>query len=322
VPTSPGIPSQSLDPKQAVEKFAGLITENTAETDEPIADSTPDPHPAPTPSEASPETSDTEPPASEPDEEDSREVVVDGEPVTIGELKRRGLREADYTRKTMALAEDRKTLRSTVETEVLASVQADRDRYQQGLKQLTDALQSLQGEPDWDQLHKELPAEEFLKRKADWEVSQSHLERLQRHQDQEARTAEDARQQQYQQYIRAEQDKLKAALPEWEDTAKAKAEGERLVAVAKQYGFSEQEVRAIVDHRAILLLRDAMKYRELHRDPNPHAKAKVSQIKTAKPGTPEKPRPNEHTQKLVERAAKTGRGRDAAAAILNMLPDD
>jgi hypothetical protein len=243
---------------------------------------------------------------------------VDGSPVRVDldELKAGYSRQEDYSRKARALADERRTF----ETES-QSVQQDRDRYAQGLKQLTDALQSIQGEPDWDQLHKELPADEFLKRKADWEVSQSNLERLQRHQQEEARTADDARQAQWQKYLRVEQDKLKAAIPEWEDTAKAKAEWEKLTAVAKQYGFPENEFNMVTDHRAILILRDAMKYRELHREPSPQARAKVSQIRTAKPGTPDRPRPNEKAQKLVERAAKSGRGRDAADAILEMLPD-
>jgi hypothetical protein len=301
-----------------VEKFAGLITETDTSPDSEPENASPPPA-APSDESPPPEQSDTESPTpDEPAADELYEVKVDGSPVRVDldELKAGYSRQEDYSRKARALADERRAFESESQ-----NVQQDRDRYQQGLKQLTDALQSIQGEPDWDQLHKELPADEFLKRKADWEVSQSNLERLQRHQQEEARAADEARQQQYQKYLRAEQDKLKAAIPEWEDTAKAKAEGEQLVAVAKHYGFSEQEVRAVVDHRAILLLRDAMKYRELHREPSPQARAKVSTIRTAKPGTPDRPRPNERQQKLVERAAQTGRGMDAMKAIESLLPD-
>jgi len=302
-----------------VEKFAGLITETDTSPDSESPE--PSPQPAAPSTDAPPpeQDSDTEsPPPDETAADELYEVKVDGSPVRVDldELKAGYSRQEDYSRKARALADERRTF----ETES-QSVQQDRDRYAQGLKQLTDALQSIQGEPDWDQLHKELPADEFLKRKADWEVSQSNLERLQRHQQEEARTADDARQAQWQKYLRVEQDKLKAAIPEWEDTAKAKAEWEKLTAVAKQYGFPENEFNMVTDHRAILILRDAMKYRELHREPSPQARAKVSQIRTAKPGTPDRPRPNEKAQKLVERAAKSGRGRDAADAILEMLPD-
>jgi hypothetical protein len=316
MPTQPGIPSAPLDPKTAVAKFAGLISELRSQDDPATQD--PEASPAPTPAEPAPtDTPATEPPASESDAE-TYEVKVDGEPVLVdlAELKAGYSRDADYRRKTMALADERRAF----ETES-QSVQADRQRYIQGLQQVTAALQQLQGEPDWDQLHHDLPADEFLQRKADWERSRAHLEKLQRHQAEELQAAHEAQAATYQKYLRTEQDKLYAAIPEWSDATKAKAEREALIAGAKHYGYTEQEVQTVADHRAILILRDALKYRELHREPNVQTRTKVSTIKPAKPGTPERPRPNEKQQKLLERAAQTGRGRDAMDAIAALLPD-
>lgn len=315
MPTVPGIPSQPLDPKQTAAKLEGLISEITSPDDEPEERSTEAaPSDAPTP----PSDEDTEPTvADETAQPELYEVKVDGSAVKVDldELKAGYSRQEDYSRKARALADERRAH----ETEA-QQVQQDRERYAQGLKQLTDALQSIQGEPDWEAERKNLTPEDFLKKRADWTLSQANLEKLQRHQQDEARQSDESRLAQWQKYLRAEQDKLKAAIPEWEDTAKAKAETEQLVTVAKHYGFSEQEVRGVTDHRAILLLRDAMKYRELHREPNPQ-RPKISPIKTAKPGTPDRPRPNEKQTQLVERAAKSGRGRDAAAAIEAMLKD-
>jgi len=322
VPTTPGIPSQSLDPKQAVEKFAGLITETDSSPDSEPDESSPPPA---APSDAPPppeETSDTEPTAESETAADALyEVKVDGSPVRVDldELKAGYSRQEHFSREMRKLADERRAF----ETES-GALQQDRERYRQGLQQITEALQQLQGEPDWEALHKELPADEFLKRKADWEVSRAHTEKLQRHQDEEFQAAEQARAEQFQKYLRGENDKLRAALPEWfEDMEKGKTELAKLKSfVTKQYGIATHDVdAAFTGANVVLIALDAMKYRELHREPNPQARAKVSTIRTAKPGTPDRPRPNEKAQKLVERAAKTGRGRDAAEAILEMLPD-
>src|SRR5437879_11143636 len=103
---------------------------------------------------------------------------------------------------------------------------------------------------------------------------------------------------------------LHDALPIWQDGDKAKPEQAKMVATAKTYGFTEQEILSVVDHRALLILRDAMRYRELHREPN-KPKPKTSDIKTARPGTPDRPRPNAEFQKKLDKLQRSGRQRDA-----------
>lgn len=313
MPTAPGVKGESLNPQQTLEKFAGLIQESDTEPAEPTV--TPDVSPVPTPSEPAPQSSDTEPPASEPDVYD---LVVDGEPVQVDleELKSGYSRDADYRRKTMALAEERRSFETEAE-----QTRRERGEYQQALGQLTEALRQLQGEPDWDKLHQELAPADFLKHKADWEYSQANLQRLQAEHERVAQTTAHDAAQRYQAFVRAEQDKLKVAIPEWAQPETQKAEQGKLAATAKSYGFSEQEIASVTDHRAVLLLRDAMRYRELHREPNAQSKAKVSSIKPAKPGSPERPRPNERQTKLIERVTQTHRSVDAAKAIEAMLPD-
>src|SRR6266550_1818537 len=315
-----GTVSAPQTPQQTLEKVTGLIEEvpvdESAPTPEPEQ---PDASPAPTPSEPAPQPSEPEPPA---DEADSQEfdIKVDGEiqTVPLSELKRGYSREADYTRKTQALAREREALRSQLETEVQASVGAKAREYEQGLTQIRQALEKINGEPNWVERRKVLPPEEFLKEKADWEASKAELDQLRRHETEVAEQNQRAQAEQFQKYRRQEQDKLLAAVPEWADSEKAKAEQAKLVSVAKQYGFSEQEVLGVTDHRAILLLRDAMRYRELHREPN-KPKPKTSDIKTARPGTPDRPRPNAEYTKKVERAKQSGRQRDAMDAIADLI---
>ena len=310
MPTVPGVKSESLNPKQTLEKVTGLITELGLDED------TPETVPAPeTPPEPPPESSDTEAPETT---DERYEVKVDGEPVVVDleELKNGYSRDADYRKKTMALADERRAF----ETESQAVAQ-ERQQYQAGLAQLRSALERIQGEPDWEQLRSQMEPAEFLKQKADWEAQKAALEKLKRHEEETNRKAQEEQAKTYQQTLRAEQDKLLQAIPEWAEPETFKAAQAKLVQTGKQYGYTEQEVRSVVDHRAIRLLHDAMKYRELHREPTPATKAKVSSIRTAKPGTPERPRPNARQDKLIEQAAKTHRSRDAQSAIEALLPD-
>ena len=308
-------------PQETLAKVTGLIEEVPVDESptptEPVTE--PDASPAPTPPEPAPQPSDQEPPATEADSQEF-EVTADGEVVTVSlaELKKSYGLEAAHTRKSQALAREREALRSQLEAEVQASVGQKGLEYQQGLTQIRQALEKLHGEPNWVELRKTLEPGEFLKQKADWEASKAELDQLRRHETEVAEQNQRAQAEQFQKYRRAEQDKLLAAVPEWADSEKAKAEQAKLVSVAKQYGFSEQEVLGVTDHRAILLLRDAMRYRELHREPN-KPKPKTSDIKTARPGTPDRPRPNAEYTKKVERAKQSGRQRDAMDAIADLI---
>ena len=316
MPTLPGPTSEPLTPQQTLDKVAGLITEVGEES--PVSPETPEPAPAPTPP-ATPPAAETEPPASEEPDDTAIEVVVDGETETVplSELKKGYSRQADYTRKTQALARERESLRQTLEAEAQSAVQADRQQYLQSIQAFREALEQLSGEPDWLALKGQLSDADFLKQRADWEAQKVQRLRLKTEEDRVAQLHQAEAIKAQQGFIRAEQDKLKAAWPEWADAEKAKAEGLKLVAAAKAYGFTEQEAASVTDHRTVLLLRDAMRYRELHRDPAP--KVSKAAIRTAKPGTPERPRPNADFQKKLDRVQKSGRQRDAMDAIADLI---
>jgi hypothetical protein len=307
--------SQRLSTRDAVEKFAGLISSpSQAEPAEPEV-AVP-----PTTSEEPEPTAPAEPDATteETAESPTYTVKVHGQElqVDLDELRAGYQRDADYRHKTESLASERREAEAE-----LAAAKAERAQYQATLSQLTSALESLTGEPDWNTLHSQLEPAEFLKQKADWERQKAGVEKLKGEQAKvQERALQDAELNR-QKFLRAEQDKLKAAIPDFTEPEKAKALMSQLRAHAKTYGFTDQDVDGIADSRAVLVLRDAMKYRELHREPSPVAQRKLSTIKPAKPGTPERPRPNATQEKAIDRAAKSARVRDAADAILTMLPD-
>ena len=325
MPTTPGaISTEALTPKQALEKVTGLITELGADQPE-----TPEPETAQPEAVAEPAATETTPPASsdqpETPEPESplEEVVVDGEPieVSLAELKRNYSQHAHNTQRAQELSEKEKSLEPTIRQRVEAELLAERQQYQQGLSELRAALQKLNGEPNWIEKRKELSPEEFLKQKADWEASKANEVALAAEEQRVAQQNEQTRLKLYHEYLRAEEDKLRAAVPEWADVPKGKAEIAKLATfVRTTYGIPDATVaNAFTSSAAILLARDAMRYRELHREPQP--KPKQPGIKAAKPGTPERPRPNARQEALIA-ATKSGRSRDAAKAIEAMLGDD
>src|SRR6266550_725546 len=308
MPTTPGTKSNvSLSPQQTLEKVAGLITEigdDKPAAAEPAVEAAPvaaptEPVPSATPP---PADADTEP---APDEEDDtpHRVTVDGEPteVTLAELKRSYSSSAHNTQR------------------VEGEVQDLRLRYVQGLERLSQALQRIEGEPDWLKVRAEVSDADFLKQKADWEAGKAQREQLRRHQQEEMEQAQQQAARQHLGYLRQEEEKLVAAVPEWKDMAKGKAEIAKLGEFMRtKYGVPEAQVQqAFQSAAAILIIRDAYRYAELHREANP-AQRKTQPIKAARPGTPDRPRPTERVEKLVAQT-KSGRQRDAAKAIEAML---
>jgi len=79
----------------------------------------------------------------------SATIDVDGEEITVEELKRGHLRQRDYTRKTQALAEERQALQGEY-----AQITQERAQYAQMLPLLAQKIeQSVEQEPDWDTLY-------------------------------------------------------------------------------------------------------------------------------------------------------------------------
>ena len=327
MPTTPGTKSNvSLSPQQTLEKIGGLITEIGAdkpETSEPAVPEASTAPPEPPASEQAPPAPSDKPDAPDTVEEDETpvEVTVDGEPiqVSMAELKRNYSSHAHNTQRAQELSAREKELEPQIRQRVEGEVQDLRLRYVQGLEQLSQALQRIEGEPDWVKLRGEVSDADFLKQKADWEAAKAQRDVLRRHQQEEMEQAQQQAARQHLGYLRQEEEKLLAAVPEWKDTTKGKAEIAKLGEFMRtKYGVPEAQVQqAFQSAAAILIMRDAYRYAELHREANP-AQRKTQPIKAARPGTPDRPRPTERVEKLVAQT-KSGRQRDAAKAIEAML---
>jgi len=329
MPTTPGVKSSApLNPQQSLEKISGLISEladDTPESAEPAGQAEPLAAPVESPASehAPPETSDKPDAPDTVEEEQAYEVKVDGEPVTVtlAELKRNYSSQAHNTQRAQELSEREKRLEPEIRQRVEQELQDERLRYLQGLQQLDQALNRLEGEPDWVKRRAELSDADFLKEKADWEANKASREQLRRHAAEEAQKAQAVQAKQHLAYLQGENEKLVAAVPEWKDTTKGKAEiGKLAEFVRVKYQVPEAQVQQAFQSAAVILMvRDAYRYAELHREPQTRTRPQT--IKPARPGTPERPRPDAEREKIIAQT-RTGRQRDAAKAIEKLLLPD
>jgi hypothetical protein len=246
----------------------------------------------------------------EPAEDDDAEpetftVRVNGQDVQVNrdELLKGYQREADYRQKTQTLAEERR------------QIEAKNAEIKQIEAKLIERLQQLGGgdeqEPDWARLAQELDPWDFQKAFGDY--MQTRRQRVAARQEFEQR-----QQAALQEHLKGEFAKLTEKVPEWRDQTAFKAALTELREGAGQhYGLPPEEVDGIKDHRAMLVLRDALSWRKMQ-SAKPVSEKRVSKpAKTAKPGAP-KPRAqqaSDNVRKLEDRLRRTG-STDAAVELL------
>ena len=248
------------------------------------------------------------------DEGEKVTILVDGKTVELTKAEladhyKNGLRQADYTKKTMEAAD----LRKTAEAEV-AKARQERDAYAQGLTRNALQLEAVLEQSkqiDWDTLIANDPVE-ALKQQHLLQKRQEAYQQTRQQLDQIAELSKAEQAEQLANHTKAQQEALLAKLPEWKDPVKAKAESDTIKTYLKTQGFDDAELANIRDHRAILLARDAMKYRELVSKAQATAK-KVQALpqKVMKPGVGDTPNLDGRST-AMKQLGKTGRVEDAA----------
>jgi hypothetical protein len=255
----------------------------------------------------------------EPEEEEQPQVYtvkVDGKEieVTLDELQKGYSRTQDYTRKTQQVAE----IRKQVEAET-AAIRAEREQYAQLLGALQQQIESAnEQQVDLDRLYNEDPIE-WVRQRELMRDKQEKLAAIQSEQQRLSQLTQQQRAEEMKAKLAQEQEALIAAVPEWKDPKKAKAEKQMLVEFGQKIGYSEDELKNVFDHRAVLTLRKAALYDQMM--------SKRGQIKPvvnngprpAKPSAAGRVSTTNEATRAKQRLAKTGRVDDAAAAIALLL---
>ncbi len=235
---------------------------------------------------------------------DGKELEVDKE-----ELIRGYQREADYTRKTQKLAEERRQVESEFQ-----QVRAEREQYAQVLGQLKQKVQEFEpAEPDWNALEAQDPVEYARQ----WTHFQRRQQQMQAIQQEEARVnalRQVEQQKHLQELLVAERDKLIEKIPDWKNPEKAKAERDGVLEYGKQLGFSDAELDQVTDSRAVIALYKAWKYDQLM-SKKPELQSKIKKApKLLSPGSSGSVSSKSSDKARAQnRLAQTGSVKDAAA---------
>ena len=305
-PTTKVEPSEQAQP-EAVEQEAPVEAaqeSNQTETEEVATEAT---------STENQETNENETELQEQVEEPSlHRVKVNGQEleVSLDELKSGYSRDSDYRQKTHSLSLERKNLEE--EKSVL------RQTYDTKLKELDELMQSAnsfisQGsEVDLNAMYEEDPQ---AAAKLDFQMRQQreHLASLRQ-------KSEVVKQQQYNQFLNEQKQLAEQAIPELSNPQKASDLKVKMRNTLSDYGFNDQEIGSLADHRFLKVLKDAMDYRNLKAAKPIVQKKVVNAPKVVKSGTASSESSKRSViQSKLGRLKKSGKIQDAHSAILEII---
>ena len=198
-------------------------------------------------------------------------VRVNGEEieVTEDELVKGYSRQADYTKKTQELSEQRRNIEQ-LESQYnsqLGQMQQERQQYMDGLNQLIQ--QSMGGleqfsNVDWNRLKEEDPIE-FITKRDEYREAQERVRSGQHQYTLEQQKQAGEMQALQQQVLQQEHAQMVEKVPEWGDPTQQKVLATGLREYATGQGYTEEEIGSLVDHRSLIVLMKAQKYDELQR---------------------------------------------------------
>jgi hypothetical protein len=234
-----------------VEEAATALLESEEETEQ-VEESADDAEEA-TADDETDETDDSD------EEEESEDTLEESQPADDPVAKKEKELLADYTRKTQEVAEKRKAAEAEA-----TEYRAKREDYAEALKRIDAYLEATKPpEPDWAKLRTENPAEyaaQWAERQR-WEHDQQTIKA---EADKLAAEKAEENRQKAQAYEADQLERLLTAVPEWKDAEKFKEEGKALREFGiEAYGMEPELFETISDARFVLMLRDAMKYRNV-----------------------------------------------------------
>jgi hypothetical protein len=236
--------------------------------------------------------------------------------VTLDELIKSYQLGTDYTKKSQAVAEERKVVEA--ERQRIEEAKMLRDQYAQRLQLIEQMLNQPQQEEDLAYLKENDPigyavkVAEMSQREKQLAAVNAERQRIQAQQMQE-------QQQSLAQLVQQEAQKLAEKLPEFADPQKGEAIKRDLRDFGLKAGFSEEELGSIYDSRHVLTLWKAMQYDKLQSSKPAITKKVQDAPRSLKSGVSNPPGKSEEMKKLKQKARATGRVADAAAVFERFL---
>ena len=232
--------------------------------------------------------------------------------VSLDELKAGYSRDSDYRQKTHSLGMEKRDLET--------QKNSFRQNYDTRLSELNDLIstadqfvQQKQGGQDLAKLYQEDPTEAA---KLDFQLRQEkqHIESLKN-------SARQAQAQQYESYLETQKELAATKIPEFSDPNKADSFKLNMRNSLRNYGFNDQEIGSLADHRFLMVAKDAMSFQS-QKDKRPIVSKKVANApKVLKAGVAKSnvSSGREEVRNKIKTLRKTGHIRDAQSAIADMI---
>lgn len=180
------------------------------------------------------------------------------EDVTLDELVKGYYRQRDYTRKTQAVAEERRVAQAERQEAI-----GLRAQYAQGLQQLQAAIQEVTPqEPDWDALKASDPIG-YAEAWADHQRRQHVINQIEAERRAIAEQEQAEAQMHQREMVQKANQWLLDQIPEWKDAQKRQSDRAGMRAFALKIGYTEEELKQATDPRAVILIRQAWQYAKL-----------------------------------------------------------
>lgn len=233
--------------------------------------------------------------------------------VTLDDLIKGYQREADYTKKTQTLAEQRKQVES--ERQVIEQAKTQRDQYQERLAMIESALRTYAPQENLEAL-KETDPIGYAVKVAEQTQREKQLQAVQMERARIAQQQQAEQSQNLNSHLAVEAQKLAEAIPEYADEQKSVQVKKDIRDYARKIGWSDEELASVYDSRAVLTLYRAMQYEKLMGNKAGVTKKVNEAPKMLKPGVSRQTDANaEQTKKAMNQLKRTGNVRDAANAF-------
>jgi len=292
--------SESLDVNQAASAFEGMMGESE-EAEQGQAEGQ---------SEYQQETDEVE---YEEEPKPRYKVKASGEEVEVelDELIKGYQQGTDYTKKSQALAEQRKAIEA--ERGHLEQVKQERQAYAQKLQALDSFLTQQHQGVDLEVL-KETDPIGYAVAVAEQSQREKQLAVVRNEQQRIAQQQQAEQQSQLQAHLRTESEKLVSLIPELA-TPQGDAVRKQIRDYAKSVGWSDQELSSVYDSRAVMTLYKAMKYEQLQKSKPELNKKLVAAPKMMRSGTSVPQARSSQDKQVMQRLRETGKVADAAKAF-------
>jgi len=232
--------------------------------------------------------------------------------VSLDELKAGYSRDSDYRQKTHTLGLEKRDLEG--------QKNSLRQTYDTRLSELNDLISTAdqfvkqkQGGQDLAKLYEEDPTSAS---RLDFELRQesSRIEGLKS-------KAREIQTQQYETYLEAQRDLAATKIPEFSDPNKSDTFKLSLRNSLRNYGFNDQEIGSLADHRFLMVAKDAMSFQS-QKDKRPLTSKKVANApRVLKAGVAKSGNSSgrEQIRNKINTLRKTGNIKDASNAIADMI---